>query len=232
MLPGCLVAGFFELADEVLEDRPHAVIVHGFKRQIGVGKRLRNLEQQPLAEQRLVDRRQPLLLAAREVEQDVLDVDGEAVEVRPKVRPDVGGKLQQPGQRILRRVVERLSGRLLEQRIASLLRRGLVLRGSLADGVASRFQHTIKAAQQRERQDDVLIVLGFVVVLDEVRNFPKEFRDLGMVLHSAILFVGVSPQSIECFLSLHPRLPRMEKWERRRLPPRRDSLGDLYEWSR
>ena len=37
-LPGGFVAGFFELADEILEDRAHAVVVHGGGRQVGLSE--------------------------------------------------------------------------------------------------------------------------------------------------------------------------------------------------
>ena len=146
-------------------------------------KALRDFEQEALAEERFVDGRESLFLAAGEVQQDVLHVGREPGEVGGEVRAHVVGKFQQIDERILGGVVERLARSLLEQRVAGLFRRRLVFLGGLANGLAGRLKHAIETTQERERQDHVLVILGLVVVLDEVGNLPEELGDFGMVLH-------------------------------------------------
>ncbi len=206
-LSSSLVAGFLELADEVLEDRAHAVVVHGFGREVGIGERLGHLEQQPLAGQRFVDGRESLFLAAGEVEQDVLHVRTEPVEVGSKVLADVVRTRKQIHERILGGIVERLTGGLLEERVAGFRGGLLVFLGGHTDGFTALFKHAVEAAQQREWQDHVFVILGLVVVFDQIGYLPEKLGDFRVILHQIFLFFFARMVSAGAYVSFGPTMP-------------------------
>ena len=165
------------------------MVVHGFGRQIDFGKRLGHLEQQPLAGQRFINRRQSLFLAAGEVVKDVLHVDREAGQISGKILGQVVRPLDQFIEGILRRVVKVLPGGSGQQVLAHARRRGFIFFRILMHHSPGRLQHAIQAAQQGERQDHVFVILGVVVILDEIGDFPQEFSDFGVVLHEFMVLV-------------------------------------------
>jgi len=61
-----------------------------------------------------------------------------------------------------------LAGGLGDEGVARLLGHSLIFRRGLADSRAGGFQDTVQTAQQREGQDNVFVVFGILVILDEV----------------------------------------------------------------
>ena len=95
-------------------------------------------------------------------------------EISGKIGHDVGGPLDQFVKGIFGGVVETLAGGFRQQGVAGLLGGRLVFLRRLAHRLPGGLQHAVQTAQQGEGQDHVFVILGVVVVLDQVGDFPEE----------------------------------------------------------
>ena len=177
MLARLLVVLFVELADQLLEDCPHRVVVDARRREVDVGV-------EELVDQRAdgVGLGQRLkLIAELEVLEDVLDVGREAVEVVL----EIGEKLLlaaaglEVAQGELRGVVERLAGGITERRPlfgdARLVKHFLGLEHILL----GRLEHRVHAPDDAHRQDHVRVLTTLEEVTQNVvRDAPDEGDDL------------------------------------------------------
>jgi nitric oxide synthase oxygenase domain/subunit len=120
------------------------------------------------------------LVAELEVVEDFLDVGRIAIEISLEVGPELllaraGAKV---AERELRRVVEGLAGRLAKRLIlvgdARLVQRGL----HVEDGLLSRLQHRIEAAQYHHRQDHITVFAPHIKIpQDVIRDAPDKVCD-------------------------------------------------------
>ena len=176
VLAGVLVQRLVELADQLLEDRPHRRVVDLVGVQVDVLEALEHLEEQA----RLVE------LADGVVEVELLQHLAHVRAEAGDVVAQVGGEVRRVGEELLevvaRRVVEG------EARTPC----GAAGRGSRASCPCSsacrsehlllgRRQHAVEAAQDGERQDHVLVLAALEGVADQVRDAPEEADDLAMV---------------------------------------------------
>jgi len=188
VLAGLFVVLLVEAADQLLEDRAHAVVVETglLHRAIAVQDRFGaqvDVRREQLLDQRVqrIRLRQPRdLVAELELLEDVLHVRREAVQVSLEVRPEL--LLARPGtqvpERELRRVVERLAGR-LPQGLVLMDDAGRVHRGlHVQHRLLGRLQHRIQPAQHGHRQDHVPVLAPDVKVPEDiVGNAPDEVGD-------------------------------------------------------
>ena len=175
VLAGILVQRLVELPDQLLEDRAHRGVVDLVRVQVDVLEALEHLEQQP----RLVE------LADRVVEVELLQhlahVRAEAGDVVAQVRRQMRRVGEELVEVVAGGVVEREARDPAELRVEvlellapklGLFRQHLLLRAG---------QHAVQAAQDGERQDDVLVLAALEGIADEVRDAPEEADDLAMV---------------------------------------------------
>ena len=174
VLAGVLVEGLVELADQLLEDRPHRRVVDPVGVQVDVLEALQHLEEQP----RLVE----LADGVVEVEllQHLAHVRAEPGDVVPQVRREVRRVGEELLEVVPRRVVEGEPRRLakLAPRILEL---ALELGLGLQDLDLGRGQHAVEPAENGERQDDVLVLAALEGVAHEVGDAPEEADDLAVV---------------------------------------------------
>ena len=188
VLARLLVVLLVEAADQLLEDRAHAVVVEAGVPHRAVGVLHRGRAEIDVGRGELLDQRaqrvglgEPLdLVAELEVLQDVLHVGREAVEIRLEVGPELlpAGAGAQVAQGELRRVVESLTRRLPQGRVL-LDDAGLVEhRLHVEDVLLAVLQHRVQPAQHGHRQDDVAVLAAHVqVAQDVVGDAPDVVRD-------------------------------------------------------
>ena len=178
VLARLLVVLLVEAADQLLEDRAHAVVVEAGMPDRAVGVLHRGRAEVDVGRGELLDQRAQGvglreardLVAELEVLQNVLHVRGEAVEVGLEVGREL--LAARPGAQVaqgeLRGVVEGLSRRLPQGRLllddAGLVEHGLHLEHLLL----AVLQHSVQPAQHDHRQDDVAVLAADVEVAEDV----------------------------------------------------------------
>ena len=218
VLARLLVVLLVELADQLLEDRPHRVVVDAGRREVDVGV-------EELVDQRAdgIGLRQRLeLVAELEVVEDVLDVGREAVEVVLEVGEQLllAAARLEVAQRELRGVVEGLARSVAEG--GALLGDARLVEHllGLEHLLLRRLQHRIHASDDAHRQDDVGVLAALEeVAQDVVGDAPDEGDDLvvGGLVHQSVVsftFVGVGarhcrqadPMPAAAALSGHKRI--------------------------
>ena len=174
VLARVLVQRLVELPDQLLEDRAHRRVVDLVRVQVDVLEALHHLEEQP----RLVE------LADRVVEVELLEhlahVRAEAGDVVAQVGGEVGRVGEELVEVVAGGVVEREAGRLAELRVEVLELLALELRLALEHLLLGGGEHAVEPPQDRERQDDVLVLAALERVADEVRDAPEEADDLAV----------------------------------------------------
>ena len=188
VLARLLVVLLVEAADQLLEDRAHAVVVEAGMPDRAVGVLDRGGAQVDVGRGELLDQRAESvglrearhLVAKLEVLQDVLHVRGEAVEVGLEVGRELlaAGAGAQVAQGELRGVVEGLSRRLPQGRLllddAGLIEHGLHLEHVLL----AVLQYRVQPAQDGHREDDVAVLAADVQVAEDViGDAPDVVRD-------------------------------------------------------
>ncbi len=173
MLARLLVVLLVEPANQLLEDRPHGVVVHAGGREVNAGIE-EHVDQRA---QGVVFGKRGNLVPELEVIEDVLDVGGEAVEVVLEIGEQLllAAARGEVAQGELRSVVERL---------ASGRTQGRILGGDLfgiehALGAEHRLfgglEHGIEAPENAHGQDDVLVFASLEeVAQDVVGDAPDE----------------------------------------------------------
>ena len=176
VLARLLVVLLVEAADQLLEDRAHAVVVEAGMPDRAVGVLHRGGAEVDVGRGELFDQRAQGvglreardLVAELEVLQDVLHVRGEAVEVGLEVGRELLAARPGAQQSELRGVVEGLSRRLPQGRLL-LDDAGLVEHGfHLEHVLLAALQHRVQPAQDGHRQDDVAVLAADVEIPEDV----------------------------------------------------------------
>jgi hypothetical protein len=189
MLAGVFVQGLVKPADQLLEDDPHRRVVHAVRVQVNVPEPLQHLEEQP----RLVE------LADRVVEIEALDHLAHVLAEPGDIVAQVSREMRRVGEQLFeivaRGVVEREARRPTELRLEILQAPALKLGLPGEYPLLSIGQHTIETAENRQREDDILVMAAPEGVSDEVSNPPDEADDLAMVhrISQALTFLRGSP---------------------------------------
>ena len=143
-------------------------------RQIDRGERLDDLVQQVL----LGHARD--LLIEREALHDLADVRREAVDVGVEVGRELIRVVEELGQVQPGQVVERPAGDPLQQAADDRLGLGLDLRVLREDLGLGRREQTVEAAQNRQRQNDLAVLVALVGPAQQVADAPDEVGELRM----------------------------------------------------
>ena len=176
VLTRVLVQRLVELADQLLENRPHGGVVDGVRVEVhlGVAEALDDLKDQP----RLVE------LADRVVEieflQHLAHVRTEADDVAAQIRGDERRVLYQPLEVAIGGVVEGEARGPAELRI-QVLELALVLGVGPQDLRLGRGQHAVEPPQHSQRQDHVLVLPPLEGVADPIRHLPNKTHDLAVI---------------------------------------------------
>ena len=188
VLAGLLVVLLVEAADQLLEDRAHAVIVEAGMAHAAVGVHHRLRTQVDVGRGELLDQRAECvglgeardLVAELEAVEDVLHVGRIPVEPGAEVSFELlaAGTGAQVAEGEARGVVEGLSRRLAQRRVllhhAGIIERGL----HVENGLLAVFQHCVQPAQHGHRQDHVAILAAHVEVAQHVvGDAPDVVRD-------------------------------------------------------
>ena len=174
---GILVQGLVELADQLLEDRPHLGIGDFVGVEVYVLEALEDLVQQ-LRFLQLVDG-----VVEPKVLQHVDHVRAESRDVVTQVLGQVRVVAEQLFEVVERGVVEGESGRAAEL-LVGVVELAFVLGVSVPHGLARGREHAVEPTQDGEREDHVLVMAALEGVADEVRDGPDEGDDFGVV-HAA-----------------------------------------------
>ncbi len=177
VLAGVLVQRLVELADQLLEDIAHLDVGDLVRVQVYGAKALHHLEEQAC----LVELGDGVVEV--ELFEDFAHVGAEAGDVVVQVGGEVGRVGEQTVEGVERRVVEGEAGGAAQLRI-EILELALELSVDLKDMLLGGLEHAIKAAQDREGQDDVLVLAALEGVADEVCDAPEEVGDLAEAVHS------------------------------------------------
>ena len=170
-----LVERFVELPQQLLEDRPHRRVVDDVRVQIDVLEALEHLEQ----EARFVE----LADGVVEIEplQHLAHVWAEAGDVAAEVGRDVRRIAEEASEVVLRRVVKGEAGRAPQLLIRILKPLGLQVSLLAEYLLLGRLEHAVEPPENREREDDVLILASFERVADKIGDAPDKADDFAMV---------------------------------------------------
>jgi hypothetical protein len=173
VLARVLVQRLVELPDQLLEDRPHHGVRDPVRVEVDLRELLHDLEEEP----GLVE------LRDRVVEVELLDhlphVRAERLDVRAEVVGDVLRVVHQPLEGVERRVVEGVAGGLPEE-VVRVVELAFVLAVGLEDLLLRGLQDLVDAAEDGQREDDVLVLAALEGVADQVGDGPEEGGDLGV----------------------------------------------------
>ena len=165
VVAGGLVRGLVELADDVLERVAHVGVGDDVRMQVDGLEGRDDLAQEP----RLLQG-EDLLLEVEVLEH--IDIGREPVEVVGEVVRQPVGVGQQVGEGVVRGVVERSAGRLPDLDLEP--DRVVVRRRQCAHRVTVGFEDAVEAAQDREREDHVAVLVGAVGTPKLVGDRPDE----------------------------------------------------------
>ena len=179
VLPGGLVRGLGELADQLLEHHAHGEVIQPLGAEVGAGEALDDgIEDvggiQPVDE-----------FLELEVVEDFLGLGAEALDVVHQVLAGLG--LRQRGQAQRGGVVELEAGGVLQHPVARALGLALGLGGDLQDLVPRRLQHALEAPQDGKGQDHPAVLGLLERAAEEVCHAPEERREVILVHSSPFL---------------------------------------------
>jgi hypothetical protein len=107
---------------------------------------------------------------------DSMNCRGEPVDVVDQVVLEPVRVLQKVGEAVLRGVVERSAGGLLDLELEPV--RVRVHRGQVPDGLAVGLQDAVEAPKDREREDHVSVLVGAVGAPKLIGDRPDETTEL------------------------------------------------------
>jgi hypothetical protein len=171
VLSGFLVGEVGRNADELLVDVAHLEVGDHVGVEVDLCELLDD-HVENLGFGHLVD-----LIGQAEAHERVTGVRGEAADVGVDVAADVVLVSEERTERELRRVPERLAGKVAEHVGGGVPLVRSKLCGLGDDFVLCRFQHTVESSKDTERQDHVLVLVALVVVAKGLLHRPDE-RDL------------------------------------------------------
>ena len=181
VLPGLFVGLFRADPDQLLEHITHLHLIDPLGRKVYPRKSLDHLEEDVLL------RHVGDLLTELELLHDGADVGGEAVDVAIQIWCEVVGVVQQrvdlfarQGELHARQVVEAVAGDLLQACLLDTLGPGLQRLEFFKDGLPGRLQQALEAAQHRQREDDLAVLVALVGAAQQVADGPDKTGQLGV----------------------------------------------------
>ena len=174
MLAGLLVGLLGADADQLLEDVPHLHVVDALRREVHVGERLHDLEQQvPLVHARDV-------ILEPEALHDLAHIGRERGDVAAEVLRDLIRVVEQPREVEPRGVVERPPRGPLKQLRPDVRAVAGVLLVGLEDRLLGLSEDAVEAPEDCEREDHLAVFVALVRTSEQVADAPDEVRQLAV----------------------------------------------------
>lgn len=184
VLPGGLVGGLGELADQLLEHHAHGEVVQPLGAQVRAGEALDD-RVEDVGGIEAVDEFLEL-----EIVEYFLGLGAEALDVVHQVLARLG--LRQRGQAQRGGVVELEAGGVLQHSAAGALGLALGLVGDFQDLVPGRLQDALQPAQDGEGQDHPPVLGLLEGAPEKVGHAPEEGCEVVLVHPSPLLAIGAN----------------------------------------